>query len=106
MTPSPRRLALLALLLPLTVAAAEAPTLLGATGYPGHQCSKPSLPAAPTGMGGAAEANMYNAQVRQYNQQITLYTQCINAYLETTTADIQRIQAQADKAVAEANARQ
>jgi hypothetical protein len=98
-------LATLAAMLLSSPAMAEEPSLLGPAGYPAHQCSKPTLPPAPTGVGGQGEVMMYNAQVRAFNQQIQIYTQCINSYMATANADIERIQARVNAAVTEANAR-
>jgi hypothetical protein len=112
MTASLRTLGLLALLASFAATAENAPapatgspSLLGPAGYPAHQCTKPTLPAPPTGLGGPSETMMYNAQVRTFNVQITGYTQCINDYMATANADIERIQAQVTAAVNEANSR-
>ena len=112
MTASLRSLGLLVLLASFSAAAdnasapaAESPSLLGPAGYPAHPCSKPILPASPSGIGGPGETMMYNAQVRTFNVQITGYTKCINDYMATANADIERIQAQVTAAVNEANSR-
>lgn len=110
MTAAYRSLGLLALLASFAAIAENSPapappSLLGSAGYPAHSCSKPILPASPSGIGGPGETMMYNAQVRTYNVQITAYAKCINEYTATANADIDRIQAQIAAAVNEANSR-
>ena len=61
------------------------------TGYPSHNCIKPTEPYKPYSFNSQQEIDSYNSEVSSYNSQIQQYLNCINEYIENANNDIELI---------------
>ena len=76
---------------------------LSFTGYPSHDCMKPTKPYKPYSFNSQWEVDSYNSEVESYNFELQQYLSCIDEYVENANNDIKRIKEKAQEAIDEAN---
>ncbi|MCF7821988.1 MAG: hypothetical protein K9M17_06060 [Mariprofundaceae bacterium] len=74
---------------------------LGFSGYPSHDCIKPTKPIKPYSFDSQWEVDSYNSEVDLYNSQLQQYLSCIDEYIENANNDIKRIKEKAQEAIDE-----
>jgi hypothetical protein len=74
---------------------------LNFTGYPSHDCFKPTKPFKPYSLDTQWEVDSYNSSVNIYNSQLEQYLSCINEYIDNSNNDIKRIKEKAQEALDE-----
>lgn len=95
---------LIIMLIPLTAhAMVFGGSNLDFSGYPSHDCIKPTKPTKPYSFDSQWEVDSYNSEVDFYNSQLQQYLNCINEYIENANNDIKIIKEKAQEAIDEAN---
>ncbi|MFV7784359.1 hypothetical protein ACNPKB_10530 [Shewanella marisflavi] len=75
---------------------------LGFSGYPSHNCIKPTKPFKPYSFNSQWQIDSYNSEVEFYNSQIRQYLSCIDEYIDNANNDIKRIKEKTQEAIYEA----
>jgi hypothetical protein len=76
----------------------------GASGYPSHNCPKPSAkkPSEPTLFKNEVDLDAYNHSVEIYNVEAKPYIDCMQKYINDSYKDMERIKEKAQIAIDEA----